>query len=287
MNKLNFIILMVSFCSVLLFGNETQQEENTSSTWVQSMRVARKSLIDSNKIQELERMDKDILLKMKEKDISDSEKDACRLINYIIVSRNYYSTNNIALGLELLYSKFSDKNYFLDTVFDIANYDFMKNHLILSTVLNGFKKCIGTNEDKLFKSYKMIAPNFIHYIYDLSEIGSIPVITSLIQFLNSYFILVEDQSDYEDAKQKYIQTAASKMSVRDFQAATAEYISSNVAKFPDTGGGGTGTLLTSGRTGAAAVFTELFTSGGTVSTFRGCSEKNCFISSDDGEIPGR
>ena len=60
-----------------------------------------------------------------------------------------------------------------------------------------------------------------------------------------------------------------------------------VAKFPDTGGGGTGTLLTSGRTGAAAVFTELFTSGGTVSTFRGCSEKNCFISSDDGEIPGR
>ena len=192
MNKLNFIILMVSFCSVLLFGNETQQKENTSSTWVQSMRVARKSLIDSNKIQELERMDKDILLKMKEKDISDSEKDACRLINYIIISRNYYSTNNIALGLELLYSKFSDKNYFLDTVFDIANYDFMKNHLILSTVLNGFKKCIGTNEDKLFKSYKMIAPNFIHYIYDLSEIGSIPVITSLIQFLNSYFILVED-----------------------------------------------------------------------------------------------
>ena len=42
--------------------------------------------------------------------------------------------------------------------------------------------------------------------------------------IHPYFILVEDQSDYEDAKQKYIQTAASKMTVRDFQAATAEYI---------------------------------------------------------------
>lgn len=42
--------------------------------------------------------------------------------------------------------------------------------------------------------------------------------------IHPYFILVEDQSDYEDAKQKYIQTAASEMSVRDFQAATAEYI---------------------------------------------------------------
>ena len=42
--------------------------------------------------------------------------------------------------------------------------------------------------------------------------------------IHPYFILVEDQADYEDAKQKYIQTAASEMSVRDFQAATAEYI---------------------------------------------------------------
>lgn len=42
--------------------------------------------------------------------------------------------------------------------------------------------------------------------------------------IHPYFILVEDQSDYEEAKQKYIQTAASEMSVRDFQAATAEYI---------------------------------------------------------------
>lgn len=42
--------------------------------------------------------------------------------------------------------------------------------------------------------------------------------------IHPYFILVEDQGDYEEAKQKYIQTAASEMSVRDFQAATAEYI---------------------------------------------------------------
>lgn len=42
--------------------------------------------------------------------------------------------------------------------------------------------------------------------------------------IHPYFILVEDQSNYEDAKQKYIQTTTSKMTVRDFQAATAEYI---------------------------------------------------------------
>ncbi len=42
--------------------------------------------------------------------------------------------------------------------------------------------------------------------------------------IHPYFILVEDKSDYEDAKQKYIQIAASEMGVRDFQAATAEYI---------------------------------------------------------------
>ncbi len=42
--------------------------------------------------------------------------------------------------------------------------------------------------------------------------------------IHPYFILVEDQGDYEEAKQKYIQTAASEMSVRDFQAATAEYV---------------------------------------------------------------
>ncbi len=42
--------------------------------------------------------------------------------------------------------------------------------------------------------------------------------------IHPYFILVEDQTDYEDAKQKYIQTASSEMSVRDFQAATAEYL---------------------------------------------------------------
>ncbi len=42
--------------------------------------------------------------------------------------------------------------------------------------------------------------------------------------IHPFFILVEDQSDYEDAKQKYIHTAASEMSVRNFQVATAEYI---------------------------------------------------------------
>lgn len=42
--------------------------------------------------------------------------------------------------------------------------------------------------------------------------------------IHPYFILVEDQDGYEEAKQKYIQTASSEMSVRDFQAATAEYI---------------------------------------------------------------
>lgn len=45
-----------------------------------------------------------------------------------------------------------------------------------------------------------------------------------IEEIHPYFILVEDQSDYEDAKQKYIQTTASEMSVRDLQAATAEYL---------------------------------------------------------------
>ena len=39
-----------------------------------------------------------------------------------------------------------------------------------------------------------------------------------------YFILEENHTEYEAAKQKYIETASLEMSVRDFQAATAEYI---------------------------------------------------------------
>lgn len=47
---------------------------------------------------------------------------------------------------------------------------------------------------------------------------------SYMEEVHPYFILVENQTDYENVKQKYIQTAASEMCVRDFQAATAEYI---------------------------------------------------------------
>ncbi len=190
MKKLHLVMLILSFCIVVLSADDN--EDTNASLWIQSMRFMRKSLVESNKIQDLERADKEILLKMREKDFSDYEKDAARLINYIIISKNYYSNHNVALGLEILHTDFSDKNFFLDTVFDITGYDFMENHLVLSTVLNGFKKNLGVNEDKLFKSYKKIAPSIVPYMYNQTQIGSIPVINALIAFLNNYFILVED-----------------------------------------------------------------------------------------------
>ena len=193
MKKLCLIMSVLFICSSILFGEEKKQEEKKSAlTWVQNMGIVRKALIDSNKIQELERVDKEILNQIKEKNISDCEKEAAQLIGYIIVSKNYYSTANTALGLEVLFSDFSDKNYFLDTVCEIASYDFMSNYLVLSTVLTGFRKSLGVDEDKLFKSYKIISANFSSYVCDQSKVGSIPVITSLILFLNDYFVLVED-----------------------------------------------------------------------------------------------
>jgi hypothetical protein len=190
MKKLHIVMLILSFCTIVFAADNN--EETNASLWIQSMRFMRKSLVESNKIQDLERADKEILLKMREKDFSDCEKEAARLINYIIISKSYYSNHNVALGIEILHTHFSDKNFFLDTVFDIAGYDFMENHLVLSTVLNGFKKTLGVNEDKLFKSYKRIFPNTISYMYDQTQVGSIPVINALIVFLNNYFVLVED-----------------------------------------------------------------------------------------------
>lgn len=192
MKKLNLAVFVLFISCAVLFGDDNSQKSGNTSTWIQNMSVVRKSLIDSNKGQELERIDTEIIKQLNEKDISNCEKEAAELIDYIIISKNYYSINNTADGLRLLYTIFSDKNYFLDTVFDIANYEFVANYLVLSTVLDGFRKCLGVNEDKLFKSYEMISPTFTPYIYDQSKIGSIQVTGALILFLNDYFILVED-----------------------------------------------------------------------------------------------
>lgn len=192
MKKLNLIVFVLFISCAVLFGNDDSQKSGNTSTWIQNMSVVRKSLIDSNKVQELERIDAEIIKQLNEKDISDCEKEAAQLLDYMIVSKNYYSINNTTDALKLLYTIFSDKNYFLDTVYDIANYDFVSNYSVLSAILDGFRKCLGVNEDKLFRSYKMIAPAFNLYIYDQSKIGSIQVTGALILFLNDYFILVED-----------------------------------------------------------------------------------------------
>lgn len=192
MKKLNLAIFVLFLSSVVLFGDENSQKNNKTSIWLKSMSAARKSLIDSNRVQGLERMDTEIIKQLRKKDISGCEKEAAELLNYIIISKNYYSINNAAESLYLLYTNFSDKNYFLDVVLNIANYKVVSNYTVLATILDGFKKCLGTNEDKLFRSYKMISPAFAPYIYDQLKIGSVKVISSLILFLNSYFILVED-----------------------------------------------------------------------------------------------
>ena len=44
-----------------------------------------------------------------------------------------------------------------------------------------------------------------------------------IESIHPYFVLEKDLSAYETAKQNYIDTTASAMTVREFQVATAEY----------------------------------------------------------------
>lgn len=193
MKRLNLAVFALFISCVVLFADENAQKNDKTSAWIQNMSAVRKSLIDSNKVQELERTDTEIIKQLQKKDISNCEKEAAKLINYIIISKNYYSTNNVADGLKSLYTIFSDKNYFLDTVFNIAKYEFVSNYLVLSTILDGFRKCLGVNEDKLFKSYKIISPAFTPYIHDQLKIGAIQVTSSLILFLNDYFVLVEDE----------------------------------------------------------------------------------------------
>lgn len=193
MKRLNLVIFILFISCVVLFGDENSQKNDKTTTWIKSMNTVRKSLIDSNKVQELERTDTEIIKQLHKKDISNCEKEAAELIDYIIISKNYYSINNTAECLKSLYTIFSDKNYFLDSVSNIANYEFVSNYLVLSTILDGFRKCLGVNEDKLFRSYKMISPTFTPYIYDQLKIGAIQVTSSLILFLNNYFILVEDE----------------------------------------------------------------------------------------------
>ena len=70
MKKLCLIMSVLFICSSILFGEGKKQEEKKSAlTWVQNMGFVRKSLIDSNKILELERVDKQILNQIKEKNI--------------------------------------------------------------------------------------------------------------------------------------------------------------------------------------------------------------------------
>lgn len=45
-----------------------------------------------------------------------------------------------------------------------------------------------------------------------------------IEEIHPYFILEKDFTEYESAKEKYMEAASSEMTVRDFQAATSEYI---------------------------------------------------------------
>ena len=48
--------------------------------------------------------------------------------------------------------------------------------------------------------------------------------TSYMEEVHPYFVLEENQSGYQMAKENYIQATASEMTVRDLQAATAEYL---------------------------------------------------------------
>ena len=63
------MLIILSFCTIVFAADNN--EETNASLWIQSMRFMRKSLVESNKIQDLERADKEILLKMREKDFSD------------------------------------------------------------------------------------------------------------------------------------------------------------------------------------------------------------------------
>lgn len=193
MKKLNLAVFVLFISCVTLFASDDSQKSGSTSNWIQSMTIVRKSLIDTNKAQELEQLDAKIIKQFNKKDISDCEKEAAQLIDYMISSKNYYSTANTTGALRILYANFSEKNYFLDTVSNVANYDFTSNYSVLTTILDGFRKCLGVNEDKLFKSYKTIAPHFNPYIYDQSKVGAIQVTGSLILFLNDYFVLVEDE----------------------------------------------------------------------------------------------
>lgn len=169
--------------------------------WMQTARVQRKVLLENDRPAELNKLDAQILTRMQRENFSSNEKRAARLLYYVISQKNYSSNHNIAAALKILYTSFSDKNYFLDTVNDFARDDFMANSYVLSTVLTGFQECIDIDEKKLFRSYRVLSPKIDLYLFQQTKIGASSVIVALISFLNSYFILVEEgkiSSKYDD-----------------------------------------------------------------------------------------
>lgn len=187
--RVYLLFLFAFICQVsVLFCDD--KDENVGK-WVEHKGIMRSVLIDTNNINELERFDETLLEEIRLKDIAGFEKNVAGLLKNIIIDKVYSSNNNAANAFLLLQDKLTDKKYFFDIVYSVANYKMVSNHFVLSAILQGFRKYITTDPDKMFLSLSIMGGYIDSYIISPQKEGTKIIISDLIGFLQTYMVTVK------------------------------------------------------------------------------------------------
>lgn len=214
--------LLVALIPLLAFTNETE----ITTKWVQNKKIMRKIYVEQGKMNELDGYDEKLLREIKNAKITGVEKELADLLKSIITEQNYNSTINIAVAIEILYTKFDSMNYFVEVISSYAGYRNISNNYILIAILNGLVKSMESQPDEVFKILEVIRDYVEVYIVDPQRLNTKQVIAALIQVMREYLRL----SEARVIDDKYYNTIGNYMSKMELDSKTSPFDNYSGAK---------------------------------------------------------
>lgn len=205
--RIVLIVIVSAFFTGIIQANEPRV---ITKTWVRNQFIQRDARFDMATPNEISRFDTDVLVYLGNNDISKVEPQAAKLIFEIMTNKPYHGYHNVRLGFRLLAEKFANKFYFFDQVSNVSQFDFMRDPVVIVSVITELEKNIEPETDKAFNGLIQMLKVIDPYMAIKHESGSRRIATAIVSFIRTYMKLIEHEK-LEDTKQDFVTMFIKKM----------------------------------------------------------------------------
>lgn len=202
-----FTLISLLFINVLWTDEEPRI---ITRNWVKSQFIQRDARFTMATPNEISRFDTDVLVYLGKNDFSRVEPLVAKLIFEIMTNKPYYGYHNIRLGFILLAGKFKDKMFFFDQVANVTEFDFMRDPIVIISVIGELEKNIEKDTDRVFKGFLQLLKVIDPYMAVKHNPDSQRIATAMISFIRTYMKLIEHEK-LKDSKQDIITLLYKKM----------------------------------------------------------------------------